>query len=116
MKYCKCVDQPQEYEKIVRFIEGGQELAAMDRVNQLMAKSPSASGCWRSKPKLAMALQEHDVLRETVTRFIKLKPDNPLALTMSAMVSLSDGGPVDQAVRTLLDGLAESRESLRAWC
>lgn len=112
MKYCKCVDQPQEYEKIVRFIEGGQELAAMDRVNQLLTKSPSAAWLLAIKAELAMALQEHDVLRETVTRFIKLKPDNPLALTMSAMVSLSDGGPVEQAVRTLLDGLAESRESL----
>lgn len=112
MKYCKCVDQPQEYEKIVRFIEGGQELAAMDRVNQLLAKSPSSAWLLAIKAELAMALQEPDTLRETVTRFIKLKPDNPLALTMSAMVSLSDGGPVDQAVRTLLDGLAESRESL----
>lgn len=112
MKYCKCVDQPQEYEKIVRFIEGGQELAAMDRVNQLLAKSPSSAWLLAIKAELAMALQEHDTLRETVTRFIKLKPDNPLALTMSAMVSLSDGGPVDQSVRTLLDGLAESRESL----
>lgn len=112
MKYCKCVDQPQEYEKIVRFIEGGQELAAMDRVNQLLAKSPSSAWLLAIKAELAMALQEHDTLRETVTRFIKLKPDNPLALTMNAMVSLSDGGPVDQAVRTLLDGLAESREAL----
>ncbi len=112
MKFCKCVDQPQEYEKIVRFIEGGQELAAMDRVNQLLAKSPSAAWLLAIKAELAMALQEHDTLRETVNRFIKLKPDNPLALTMSAMVSLSDGEPVAQAVRTLLDGLAESRESL----
>ncbi len=112
MKYCKCVDQPQEYEKIVRFIEGGQEIAAMDRVNQLLTKTPSAAWLLAIKAELAMALQEHDTLRETVHRFIKLKPDNPLALTMSAMVSLSDGEPVEQGVRTLLDGLAESRESL----
>ena len=31
MKFCKCVDQPHEYETIMRLLEGGQEVAALDR-------------------------------------------------------------------------------------
>ncbi len=112
LKYCKCVDQPQEYEKIVRLIEGGQELAAMDRVNQLLAKASSSAWLLAIKCELALALNEMDTLREAVTRFIKLKPDNPLALTLSALVSLIDDQPPANAVRTLLDGLAETREVL----
>ena len=57
MKFCKCVDQPQEYEKIVRFIEGGQDLAAMDRVNQLLAKTPSAAWLLAIKSELALSFE-----------------------------------------------------------
>jgi hypothetical protein len=112
MKFCKCVDQPQEYEKIVRLIEGGQELAALDRVNQHLAKTPNAAWLLAIKGELALSLREIDTFKDTAQRFLKLKPNNPLALIMRSFQSLLDHEPLDSAARLLLEGLAESREGM----
>ncbi len=112
MKFCKCVEQPQDYEKLIRLIEGGQELAAMDRINQMLAKTPNAAWLLAIKGELALGMQELDSFKETANRFLKLKPDNPLALIMKSLASSLDEEPVENAAHYLLDGLAESRESL----
>jgi hypothetical protein len=112
MKFCKCVEQPQDYEKLIRLIEGGQELAAMDRINQMLAKTPNAAWLLAIKGELALGMQELDSFKETAHRFLKLKPDNPLALIMKSLASSLDEEPVENAAHYLLDGLSESRESL----
>ena len=114
MKFCKCVEQPQDYEKLIRLIEGGQELAAMDRINQMLAKTPNAAWLLAIKGELALGMQELDSFKETAHRFLKLKPDNPLALIMKSLASSLDDEPVENSAHYLLDGLAESRESLPA--
>ncbi|MFO1063632.1 MAG: hypothetical protein U0892_07185 [Pirellulales bacterium] len=93
-------------------IEGGQELASLDRTNQLLAKTPSAAWLLAIKGELALALEETEVFKETALRFSKLKPDNPLALIMRSIVSLMDQEPLENAARYLLEGLAESRDSI----
>lgn len=114
MKFCKCVEQPQDYEKLIRLIEGGQELAAMDRINQMLAKTPNAAWLLALKGELSLGLQEFDVFKETANRFLKLKPDNPLALIMKSLASSLADEPVENAAQFLLGGLSESRESLPA--
>ncbi len=114
MKFCKCVEQPQDYEKLIRLIEGGQELAAMDRINQMLAKTPNAAWLLALKGELALGMQEFDVFKETANRFLKLKPDNPLALIMKSLASSLNEEPVENSAQYLLGGLAESRESLPA--
>lgn len=114
MKFCKCVEQPQDYEKLIRLIEGGQELAAMDRINQMLAKTPNAAWLLAIKGELALGMQELESFKETANRFLKLKPDNPLALIMKSLASSLDEEPVENAAQYLLGGLAESRESLPA--
>lgn len=112
MKFCKCVEQPQDYEKLVRLIEGGQELAAMDRINQMLAKTPNAAWLLALKGELAIAMQEIDTFKETANRFLKLKPDNPLALIMKSLACSLDGEPVENSANYLLEGMSESREAL----
>ncbi|MGN6548002.1 MAG: YecA family protein [Aureliella sp.] len=112
MKFCKCVEHPQDYEKIVRLIEGGQELAALDRVNQLLAKTPNAAWLLAMKGELALSLSEHETFKDTAVRFLKLKPDNPLALVMRSLVGLVEDEPIVNVARMILDGLAESRHGL----
>ncbi len=112
IKFCKCIDQPQEYEKIVRLIEGGQELAALDRINQMLLKTPSAAWLLAMKCELNFSLREMDSLRETSQRFLKVKPDNPLALTFRGLVGLLDDEPLPNVARTLLEGMSEAREGL----
>jgi len=114
LKFCKCVDNPQDFEKLVRLIEGGQEVAALDRINQLLKKTPNAAWLLAVKGELTLGMQELDTFRETANRFHKLKPDNPLALIMQSIVCAFDGQPLENAARYLLEGMAESRESLPA--
>jgi tetratricopeptide (TPR) repeat protein len=111
LKFCKCVEQPQELETIMRLAEGGQELAALDRINQLLAKTPNTAWLLAIKCELSLAMQEYDTFRETAIRFLKLKPDNPLALVMRSMVACNDGEPLENAARYLLQGMSESRET-----
>ncbi len=84
----------------------------MDRINQLLAKTPSAAWLLAIKAEVALRLNEVETFKETVGRFYKLKPDNPLALIMRALVSFSEGEPPAEGVRFLLEGLAESRETV----
>ncbi len=112
LKFCKCVEQPQEYDKLMRLIEGGQELAAMDRINKMLAKTPNAAWLLAVKGELALGMQEIETFKETATRFLKLKPDNPLALIMKSLAAGLDREPVENVANYLLEGLGESRESL----
>lgn len=112
LKFCKCVDNPQDLDKINRLIEGGQEVAALDRINQLLKKTPNAAWLLAIKAELSIAMGDFEMFRETANRFHKLKPDNPLALIMQSLVYGQKGGNVEQAAQYLLQGLAESRESL----
>ena len=112
LKFCKCVDQMQDLEAVMRLAEGGQELAALDRINQLLAKTPNTAWLLAVKCELALAMQEFETFRDTAIRFLKLKPDNPLALVMRSMVACNDGEPLENAARYLLQGMSESRETL----
>lgn len=111
LKFCKCVDQTQDLETIMRLADGGQELAALDRINQLLAKTPNTAWLLAIKCELSLAMQEFETFRETAIRFLKLKPDNPLALVMRSMVACNDGEPLENAARYLLQGMSESRET-----
>ncbi len=114
LKFCKCVEQPQDYEKLMRLIEGGQELAAMDRINQMLSKTPNAAWLLALKGELALGMQELETFKETANRFLKLKPDNPLALIMKSLASSLASEPVENSANYLLGGLAESRDSVPA--
>lgn len=98
----------------MRLIEGGQEVAALDRINQLLKKTPNAAWLLALKGELTLGMREIDSFRETANRFLKLKPDNPLALIMQSIVCAIEAQPLENASRYLLEGMAESRESLPA--
>ena len=86
-------------------------MAALDRINQLLAKTPNTAWLLAIKCELSLAMQEFETFRETAIRFLKLKPDNPLALVMRSMVAANDGEPLENAARYLLQGMSESRET-----
>lgn len=114
LKFCKCIDQPHEYEKILKLIEGEQNLAAVDRINQLLEKTPNAAWLLAIKGELTLGMQELESFRDTANRFLKLKPDNPLALVMKAIACGLEEEPVETVAKYLLDGMSESREAMPA--
>ncbi len=112
LKFCKCIEQTQDLETVMRLMQGDQPVAALDRINQLLAKVPNAAWLLALKAELAFGMQEMEMFRETVQRFLKLKPDNPLALIMRSMLTEAEGEPPQTAARYLLQGISESREAL----
>ncbi|MEM7479506.1 MAG: hypothetical protein AAF483_31355, partial [Planctomycetota bacterium] len=112
IKFCKCIDQPQEYEKIVKLIEGEQNLAAIDRINQLLEKTPNTAWLLAIKGELTLGMQEFDSFIETASRLHKLKPDNPLGMVMMAISASIESKPAAEVGRYLLEGLSETRESV----
>jgi hypothetical protein len=80
IKFCKCADNFQDLDKVERMISGGQLVAALDRINQLLKTNSSAGWLLAFKAQIQFQLREFDGLHETANRFWKLKPDNQLAL------------------------------------
>lgn len=114
LKFCKCIDNVQDFERIIKLIEGEQPLAAVDRINQMLEKTPNAAWLLAMKGELTLGLQEFDTFRETADRFHRLKPDNPLGLVMKAVSSAISQEPAENIARYVLDGMSESRESMPA--
>lgn len=114
LKFCKCgaVDHIPDLDKILRLVGGEQELAALDRINSLLAKLPNASWLLALKAELLLTMDEPASFSETAQRFLKLKPDNPLALIYQSVSLGFQSGPLEQQARSLLAGLAESGSSL----
>lgn len=112
LKFCKCVENTHDYEKLLKLIEGGQELAAIDRINQLLAKTPNAAWLLAIKGELTLSMQEFDSFRETADRFLRLKPDNPTALVMKSVATAISQEPIESSARYLLQGLSEARDGL----
>ncbi len=113
-KFCKCgaVDNAADLEKILKLMDGNQELAALERINALLSKIPNASWLLALKAELNLVMQELPQFVETTNRFLKLKPDNPLALIFRSMAASLQEEPLETQARYLLEGMAESRESL----
>lgn len=113
-KFCKCgaTDHVADLDKILRLMDGEQDLAALDRINSTLSKIPNASWLLALKAELNLAMQEFPTFVETANRFLKLKPDNPLALIFRSIATAIQEEPLEMQARYLLDGMAESRESL----
>jgi len=110
IKFCKCADNFKDLDKIDRMISGGQLVAALDRINQLLQTSPSAAWLLSLKAQILYQLQEFDALAETANRFWKLKPDNQLALWLMTVCETVREPSVMNAAKFFLDGVSEVRD------
>lgn len=110
IKFCKCADNFKDLDKIDRMISGGQLVAALDRINQLLQTSPSAAWLLSLKAQILYQLQEFDSLAETANRFWKLKPDNQLALWLMTVSETVREPSVMNAAKFFLDGVSEVRD------
>jgi len=81
-KFCKCGANQHvaEVEKILRLMDGDQDLSALDRINGHLPKLPNAAWLYALKGKILLRLGEQTSFVEVAQRFHKLKPDNPMAL------------------------------------
>lgn len=107
IKFCRCRDSVHELERVTKMIDGGQFVPALDRLSKVLQDHPGAAWALAIRGKLLLDLNEVEALRENSERFIRLQPNNPLALAQRSAAMLA-AGEVEPAVRSLLESLAES--------
>ncbi|QDV69493.1 hypothetical protein Poly24_32090 [Rosistilla carotiformis] len=107
IKFCKCKDSIHEMERVLKMMSGGQMVAALDRLNQVLEEHPDAAWCLAIRGRLLLELKEDEALAENAERFIRLQPSNPLALTQQAAYR-GVRGETQAAADSLLQALAES--------
>ncbi|WP_417740038.1 protein-disulfide isomerase [Rosistilla oblonga] len=107
IKFCKCKDSIHEMERVLKMMSGGQMVAALDRLNQVLEEHPDAAWCLAIRGRLLLELKEDQALAENAERFIRLQPSNPLALTQQAAYR-GVCGETQSAAESLLQALAES--------
>lgn len=110
IKFCKCADNFKDLDKIDRMISGGQLVAALDRINQLLQTNASAAWLLALKAQILFQLREFDSLTETANRFWRLKPDNQLALWLMTITETVKEPSAMSAAKYFLDGVSEVRD------
>ena len=84
LKFC-CTDLVGDIEKIHRMIEGDQPRAALQHVEQTLAKHPRRASLLDLKATLEMSLEEMSAAGATVREFLQVDPSNPSAHACQAM-------------------------------
>ncbi len=107
IKFCKCKDSVSELDGVLKMVEGGQIVPALDRLSSILDQHPDAAWALAIRGRLLLDLREYDSLSDNADRFIRLQPSNPLALTQRAAARLFHG-EVEQATESMLAALTES--------
>ncbi len=108
IKFCtKCKDSLADLDGILKMIEGGQVVPALDRLSSVLTEHPDAAWALAVRGRLLLDLREYESLSENAERFIRLQPGNPLALTQRAAAKLFRG-EVESATESMLEALTES--------
>jgi predicted Zn-dependent protease len=111
IKFCKCFDSIGELDRVTKMVQGGQMVAAIDRLNQVFKQHPSAAWALAIKGRLLIGMDELNTLSENADRFIQLQPSNPLALAQKAAAQAGQG-KYSEAAYSVLQALAESGQSV----
>ncbi len=111
IKFCKCKDSVGELDRVLKMIEGGQMVAALDRLNQILEEHPSAAWALAVRGRLLLDLREYTTLAENAERFVRLQPSNPIALAQKSAAHIFNGD-IKQGTETLLQGLNETGQGV----
>ncbi|MEM9646404.1 MAG: protein-disulfide isomerase [Planctomycetota bacterium] len=107
IKFCKCKDSIHDMDRVLKMVEGGQLVPALDRLSTILEDHPDAAWALAIRGRLLIDLREYETLLENAERFIRLQPNNPLALTQRAAADLFRG-EVTTGTESMLEALTES--------
>jgi len=111
IKHCMCQDILGELDKIITAAGGDQRIAALDRINRTMATKANRPCLLALKISLLLEMKDMQSLEDTVTTFVKVAPDNPLAHTFAAMLE-SRKNRVPEAVDELQTAVSLVKHTL----
>ncbi len=110
IKFC-CADLTQELEKLSRMLDGDQRSAALEYIEKLEGKFSNRACLLSIKSAILASSEREEELAETVSRFLKNHPQNPIALAESALYTTQQRG-IEQAVGQLQDGLERCGQTM----
>ena len=91
IKFC-CGDLLDEFEQIERMVDGQQYLACLKHLERLEKTHPNRACLLATKTFLLRLTGQDDEAKATAEAFLRLHPDNPVALAESAIVTAADKG------------------------
>ncbi len=91
IKFC-CGDLLDEFEQIERMVDGQQYLACLKHVERLEKTHPGRACLLATKTLLLRLTGQDDEARAAAAAFLRLHPDNPVALAESAIATAADQG------------------------
>jgi hypothetical protein len=110
IKFC-CPDMLGELQKIERMIEGQQYQACLGHIERLEAKQPGRPCLLATKCILLRVVHRVDDAHQVAVEFLRLHPNNPVALAESAiMTAVTEGGKA--AMGLLQQALAVAGQEL----
>src|SRR6476660_4827956 len=91
IKFCCGAEILDDLAKIDEALAGEQRLGALDLCNRLLEKKPDRPCLLMHKATVQMALRELDACHQTVEQLLKVAPENPGGLEISAMLQCQEG-------------------------
>ena len=114
IKFCKCKDSVGELDRVLKMVDGGQVVPALDRLSKILEEHPDAAWALAIRGRLLLDLREYQSLTDNADRFIRLQPSNPLALTQRSAAQVFTGD-VKAATDSMLEALTESGREVDAF-
>ncbi len=88
IKHCNCRDIASELHRIGRALEGDQRVAALERVNRLLATRANRPCLLALKCAALLGMKKLQDLEETVAVFQQAVPENPVAATYATLLNV----------------------------
>ena len=91
IKFCCSKDITAELDKVIRAVQGDQRAAALDHVHKLIAEKGPRHALLAIKADVQLSLSKFEDADATIDEFLAASPDNPVALSLSAIHACSQG-------------------------
>lgn len=89
IKFCCSKDITAELDKVIRAVQGEQRASALDHVLKLIAEKGPRHALLAIKADVQLSLGKFDDADATIDEFLAASPDNPVALSLSAIHACS---------------------------
>jgi tetratricopeptide (TPR) repeat protein len=114
IKFCCSRDILHELERLQKMIQGGQRLAALEKIDSLMEKHPERPSLLSIKADLQIELNEPGKAQETISTWRRVQPDNPGALATQSILAWMHERNLQKAMGLLQDSYELANRTVTA--
>ena len=106
VKFCCSRDIVHELDRVLRMVQGEQRLAALEKLDALLAKYPQRPSLLMLKANIEMQLRDLPKAQATVQQLQQVAPQNASAQALLAIVLAAEAQPAQVLVRQLQQAFA----------